>query len=257
MISAFVLLVLFSIQSGCSLSQVLLPASATTAALADYETYTVRPGDTLGQIAARHHSTIERLISLNSDRYPALVRDPSQLRVGWRLYVPTLDASEEGTPASEGSYSRFEASECVELTVEGINAARSEAGLVLLRIDPALIRIAEDRSTDMIARNYFSHYDPESGQEALLRNLQATRTVFHYAGENIAEIKNDVSWVPSVLAVAARYSASDLAHEFVRGWLQSPEHRDNILNAHYLRTGVALGVSVDGRRVVASQIFAD
>jgi uncharacterized protein YkwD len=127
----------------------------------------------------------------------------------------------------------------------------------LLRLDAGLTRIANDRSADMIAREYFSHYDPQTGQEPLLRYLQANKFAYRYAGENIAEIKNDAGWVPPWLTVAARYSSTDLAAQFVTGWLNSPEHRANILNPNYHRTGVALGVTTDGRRIVASQAFSD
>jgi uncharacterized protein YkwD len=109
----------------------------------------------------------------------------------------------------------------------------------------------------MIVRNYFSHDDPGTGQEPLLRYLQAAKFAYRYAGENIAEIKNDAGWVPAWLTIAARYSTNDLADEFVKGWLNSPEHLANIFSANYRRTGVALAVSGDGRRIVATQAFAD
>ncbi len=109
----------------------------------------------------------------------------------------------------------------------------------------------------MIARNYFSHYDPETSQEPFLRYLQATNFKYRFAGENIAEIKNDAGVVPPWLRVAVRYSPPELAAEFVAGWLKSPDHRANIFNTNYRRTGVALAVSADGRRIVATQTFAD
>jgi uncharacterized protein YkwD len=80
---------------------------------------------------------------------------------------------------------------------------------------------------------------------------------FLFAGENIAEIKNQGSLVPSALTVYSRYDASEIAEQFVTGWLNSQEHRDNILNPHFTKTGIALGVSIDGTRIVATQIFSD
>ncbi len=147
--------------------------------------------------------------------------------------------------------------DAAQLSVDQINVERAQRGLLLLRSDPSLVQIANARSADMIARNYFSHYDPQTGAQALLPILRAVNLAYHYAGENIAEIKNDASWVPGWLTVQARYSASDLANEFVRGWLNSPDHRANMLSIHYRRTGMALAVTADGRRIVATQVFAD
>lgn len=160
-------------------------------------------------------------------------------------------------PPGTAVFPQLDVNEAARLIVEGINSARAQNNLVLLRTDVTLTRIAGTRSGDMIARDYFSHYDPQTGQEPLLRLIQANKYAYQYAGENIAEIKNDVGWVPPLLTVAARYTAADLADQFVKGWLNSPEHRANILNLHYHRTGVAVAVSGDGRRIVAAQVFSD
>jgi len=236
----------------CDVVQAVSPTPTPT--LSEYTTYTVQPGDTLGQVATRYHVTIERLIALNTDRYPTLARDPSILQAGWTLRVPTRGVAARPT---EAAAPQADLSQVARQIIVDVNAARAQRGLSLLRADATLTRIAGDRSADMIARDYFSHYDPQTGQEPLLRYLQANSFSYRYAGENIAEIKNDAGWVPPWLAVAARYSTTDLVNEFVKGWLNSPEHRANIHDARYRRTGVALAVSQDGRRIVASQVFAD
>ncbi len=160
-------------------------------------------------------------------------------------------------PPGTTAFPKLDTTEAAGLIVEGINLARAQHNLVLFRTDVTLTRIAATRSQDMITRDYFSHYDPQTGQEPLLRLIQANHYAYQYAGENIAEIKNDAGWVPPLLTVAARYTATDLAEEFVAGWLNSPEHRANILNLHYRRTGVAVAVSEDGRRIVCTQVFSD
>jgi uncharacterized protein YkwD len=205
----------------------------------------------VGQIATKYHLTIEQIIDLNKDAYPSLARDPSSIKPGWRLRLPRTLA--QVTPESP----QADMTDAARQIIAGINNARAQRGLVLLRSDASLTRIANDRSTDMIARDYFSHYDPQTGQEPLLRYLQALNFQYRYAGENIAEIKNDAGWVPPWLTVAARYTSIDLASEFVKGWLNSPEHRANILNPNYHRTGVALASTLDGHRIVATQAFSD
>lgn len=244
----------------CGLGQTVAAVpKPTISASGDYITYTVQAGDTVSLIATRFSLTVEQLIALNVDRYPALARDPSLLQMGWQLRVPNrlTSASARATATAEAELPLVDVLEATRQVVDGINTARAQRGLTLLRTDAALTRIANDRSTDMIARDYFSHFDPQTGQEPLLRYLQATKFSYQYAGENIAEIKNDVGWVPPLLTVAARYGATDLANEFVRGWLNSQEHRVNIFNPRYHRTGVALSVSSNGRRIVATQVFSD
>lgn len=234
---------------GCDVAQAFAPL--TQVATENTATYVVQPGDTVSQIATKYHLTIEQIINLNANEYPSLARDPSSIKPGWVLHLPRTSAPT--TPET----SQVDLVQAAQQIIDGINNARAQKGLVLLRTDGNLTRIATDRSNDMIARNYFSHYDPQTGQEPLLRYLQALKFQYRYAGENIAEIKNDAGWVPPWLTVAVRYNSADLANEFVKGWLNSPEHRANIMNQNYHRTGVALAASADGRRIVATQAFSD
>ncbi len=242
---------------GCSVIDEAIAAPNATPATPQYIMYVVQPGETLAQIALRFHMTIEQLIALNSERYPSLARDPSVLQAGWQLRVPSQNATAAARATAAAAQPPFDPTLAAKLTVDEVNAARAQKGLSLLRSDPVLTRIASDRSADMIARDYFSHYDPQTGQEPFLRYLQANSFPYQYAGENIAEIKNGAGWVPPWLTVAARYSAPALAQEFVQDWLNSPEHRANIFHTHYRRTGVALAVTQDGRRIVATQVFSD
>ncbi|MBI3914533.1 MAG: LysM peptidoglycan-binding domain-containing protein [Chloroflexi bacterium] len=237
---------------GCAAVQALIGAPPTPAASLAFETYRVKEGDTLGAIAARYRTTVEQLIALNGDEYPDLARDPSLLQTGWELRVPTIVAGR--TPAIQPKADLFETA---RLIIDGINTARAQRGIGLLRSHATLARIAGDRSRDMLARNYFSHHDPETGQDPLLRYLQASKFTYSYAGENIAEIKNETGFVPSALTVAARYSTAELAQRFVDDWLKSPEHRENIFSLRYQRTGVGLAVSEDGRRMTVTQVFSD
>lgn len=235
--------------TACNVTQTFLPSSTTKTE--EYVIYTVQSGDTSNQIATRYHITIEQLIALNVEQYPSLARDPSTLKPGWQLRVP------KAAPTQSDDGPKIDLKEASKHIHDEINAARAQKGVGLLRADVALARIASYRSADLITRDYFSHYDPQTGQEPLLRYLQATSFSYRFAGENIAEIKNEVGWVPSWLTVAARYTSGELATEFVKGWLNSPEHRANIFNANYKRTGITLAVSPDGHRIVATQVFAD
>jgi len=252
-----ILVVSASVSLGCGVLDTVVATPTATPQVTDYIMYVVPPGDTMAKIAARFQMTIEQLIALNVDRYPALARDPSVLQAGWQLRVPSRNATAVARATAEAAQPQFDLTPAVQKTIDEVNAARAQRGLVLLRTDAVLTRMASDRSADMVARDYFSHYDPQTGQEPLLRYLQANGFPYQYAGENIAEIRNGAGWVPPWLTVAARYSPDDLALEFVKDWLNSPEHRANIYGSHYRRTGVALSVTRDGRRIVATQVFSD
>ena len=256
LVSLFAALLVFT-TVGCSVFDEAVAAPNATPPASQNITYVVQSGETLAQIARRFHMSIEELIALNTDRYPQLARDPSLLQAGWQLHIPIQNASADARATAEAAQPPFDPTLAAKQTVDEVNAARAQKGLGLLRSDQVLTRIASDRSADMIARDYFSHYDPLTGQEPFLRYLQANGFPYQYAGENIAEIRNGAGWVPPWLTVASRYSAAALAQEFVTDWLNSPEHRANIFHTHYRRTGVALAVTRDGRRIVATQVFSD
>ncbi|MFF0813101.1 CAP domain-containing protein [Streptomyces albogriseolus] len=103
--------------------------------------------------------------------------------------------------------------EVVELT----NRERTRAGLRPLSRDPLLATAAQAHSADMVARDFYAHTAPD-GSKPWDRAAAAgsrCRTV----GENIA---------------CGQRSAA----EVVRGWMNSPGHRANILKPEFTHIGV-------------------
>jgi uncharacterized protein YkwD len=258
---ALLTLILSGMLLACNSSQALVFMYTPTpiAAANDFAIYMVKAGDTFSGVAHQFNLTVEQLIALNVDRYPSLARDPSTLKVGWELRVPnpSQTAAPRASQTAEATSTHVDLALTARLLTEAINVARAGRNLVPLREDAALKNMSNDRSVDMVQREYFSHHDPQTGQEPFLRYLQASKYTYRLAGENIAELKNDAGWVPPLLTVAARYTPAELSDEFARGWLNSKEHRENIFNGAYRRTGVSLAVSRDGRRIVATQVFSD
>ena len=82
------------------------------------------------------------------------------------------------------------------LIQRGINHERAAHDLPALQFDPQLIEIAQTRSNDMIRRAYFSHNDPQRGSVAFQDLIRNDQFDFLFAGENIAEIKNQGSLSP-------------------------------------------------------------
>ncbi|TLS45262.1 stress protein [Streptomyces montanus] len=105
------------------------------------------------------------------------------------------------------------AAEVIALT----NAERTSAGLPPLALDSQLTAAAQGHSADMVARAFYSHTSPD-GSEPWHRAAAAGSTR-RTIGENIA--------------CGQRSPA-----EVVRGWMNSPGHRANILKPAFTHIGV-------------------
>jgi len=102
---------------------------------------------------------------------------------------------------------------------DSINQIRIKAGLSPLASSSALTDAATNRCSDMATNHYFSHTAPDGAPwYTALQKL----TSYKYAGENLEAV-----WAPS--------SVKDI----VNWWMDSPEHKANILTAHYTNTGLA------------------
>ncbi|RYL95911.1 hypothetical protein EWI07_00465 [Sporolactobacillus sp. THM7-4] len=102
--------------------------------------------------------------------------------------------------------------------VDLTNQQRSKAGLKPLKADNrSLSRMARDKAQDMRDKNYFDHQSPTYGSPFDMMKKYG----IHYssAGENIA-------------------AGQKSPEEVVQGWMNSPGHRANILNANYTTIGV-------------------
>ena len=110
------------------------------------------------------------------------------------------------------SVSNFE-QQVVDLT----NAERARAGLKPLEIYAPLMKVAEAKSADMAKNNYFSHTSPTYGSP--FDQMKAAGISYKSAGENIAQGQKTPA-------------------EVVQAWMDSPGHRQNIMNANYTHIGV-------------------
>ncbi|MEU2513424.1 CAP domain-containing protein [Streptomyces syringium] len=115
-------------------------------------------------------------------------------------------------PFTEEGLARF-TSEVVTLT----NAERTAAGLRPLAVDARLTLAAQGHSDDMTGRDFYSHTTPE-GREPWDR-AAAAGCPHRGIGENIA--------------CGQRSPA-----EVLRGWMDSPGHRANILTPHFTHIGI-------------------
>ncbi|MGV2621076.1 CAP domain-containing protein [Halobacillus sp. ACCC02827] len=107
------------------------------------------------------------------------------------------------------------------------NEAREKQGLQPLKNSNEVEEVAQDKSEDMAENNYFSHTSPKYGSP--FEMLKEYGVDYRKASENIA----------------AGQSTPD---EVVKGWLNSPGHRKNIMDKNMTHVGV--GFSEDGNQWV-------
>ncbi len=116
-----------------------------------------------------------------------------------------------------------------------VNQERIKAGIAPLIRDSRLDASAKFKADDMVARNYFDHYDPSS--PAVMNGVQKAyelteHKVCSYASENIVWIKYK--------------TPQEDNQEAVDWWMNSKAHHDAMLDAKYTLTGLAVN---DGKIV--------
>lgn len=126
------------------------------------------------------------------------------------------------TPAVEEAFSPLEAS-----IIASINRQRRSAGLAPLAAEGRLTRAARLHAANMASRNELSHTLSGTTTSTLVSRVADVGYVYRLIAENIAY--GPVSVEP-----------------LVRGWMESPGHRVNILNGEYTETGVGVARSRGG-----------
>lgn len=124
--------------------------------------------------------------------------------------------------------------------LKATNDARAANGLAPLSSSADLDKSALSKCNDMVARNYWSHDNPD-GKEPW-KFIDETGYSYNTAGENLAYGFNSESSV-------------------VSGWMNSPGHRANILNKAFKEVGFGVckgeNYMAQGPQLVVVQHFAD
>jgi uncharacterized YkwD family protein len=109
--------------------------------------------------------------------------------------------------------------------VDLVNKERAAAGLPALKMNTKLAGVAEKKAEDLRDNNYFDHQSPTYGSPFdMMKQFGITYTA---AGENIAK-------------------GQKTPDEVMNGWMNSPGHRANILNAEYTEIGVGYVTDSNG-----------
>lgn len=107
----------------------------------------------------------------------------------------------------------------VSSLLDQTNQARLQNGVTTLKIDNKLNQAAYLKAQDMFAKQYWAHNAPDGTQP--WKWLDDVRYNYNEAGENLAK----------------NFTSTDAV---MTAWMNSPEHRDNILNDNYKDVGFAV-----------------
>ena len=114
------------------------------------------------------------------------------------------------------------------------NAARTSAGAAALTMDPKLVTIARARAQDMATRSYFSHTSP--GGDTAFSLLGQAGYTYTIAAENIA--RNN-------------YPDAQCVSVAMDGFLNSPSHKENVMDGRFKNVGIGIAVAPDGMKYFA------
>ena len=122
--------------------------------------------------------------------------------------------------------------------ISAMNAERSAADLPPLTLTTDVQDVAIARAAALSATGLLSHSDPAGHDVVTL--LEQAGISFNRFGENLG--LSDVS-------------VTDVAATLHAAWMESPDHRANILDLEFRRIGMSL--VDDGRAIYAAVVFLD
>lgn len=161
---------------------------------------------------------IHLLIPRQSNNHKAKILHSSSLIViavlmiilqGIINYLPDLK------PGILGYASSISKDEVVKLT----NQKRLEAGLSQLTLNNSLSNAAQAKGNDMIVKDYWAHVAPDGTQPWKFFSNFGYK--YKYAGENLARDFSN-------------------ANDAMDAWMNSPTHKENILNPKYKEIGIGV-----------------
>lgn len=143
----------------------------------------------------------------------------------------TTAAADRPTPVQSGAETSCttELATIFDQLLVETNRVRDERNFAPLRLSQKLGEAAQGHAQDMANNNYFAHASPD-GSSTIANRITATHYSFSLAAENLA-------------------AGYDSAVAVVTDWLNSPGHRDNLLNPNY--TDVGFGLFFDASPGVA------
>jgi uncharacterized protein YkwD len=148
------------------------------------------------------------------------------------------------------------------------NREREAHGLRPLRLDERLAKAADGHAKFLVLVGSIQHDSFLPGRHTVEDRVRAEGLKSALVSENLALVpaipgviqgKPDGRGIELVRAGTGDMGIDDLAAVFVRGWMESPPHRDNLLSPAFTHLGCAVQTSTrpaSGMIVFSAQVFA-
>jgi len=112
---------------------------------------------------------------------------------------------------------------CADISAQRVlaltNEVRQQYSLPIVQEDSLLDKAAQEKAQDMLKNKYFDHFSPTGISPWYW--IDKSGYDYYYAGENLA-----MNFLDS--------------EEVINGWLNSPSHKENLLNKDYKDIGIAV-----------------
>jgi uncharacterized protein YkwD len=115
--------------------------------------------------------------------------------------------------------------------LQEVNRARAAAAVGELSADPRLDQAATEHARELAGRRTLDHESLRPDRRTFTLRVEAVGVAWRSLAENLAQ-------VPGSRTVVARQTA--------RAWLNSPGHRQSMLNAAYTHSGVGVAEDASG-----------
>ncbi len=124
------------------------------------------------------------------------------------------------------------------LILEEVNQRRTLVEASELSMSKELITVAEKKLEDMFYQNYFEHTSPD--------------------GKDVDHLAKEVGYEFILIGENLLQGRFDNEEDVVQAWMDSPGHRENILNERYMETGIAsrYGDFLGKELFMSVQVFA-
>lgn len=139
---------------------------------------------------------------------------PLLVIVGFGLFISTTGTFKKG-----GDVLSYATNTSDPGLLDATNKARAENGLSPLKYSVVLDQAAQEKAKDMAARNYWSHNTPDGKEPWIF--FESAGYKYYKAAENLA------------------YGFGD-SDTTVVGWMNSPSHRDNVLDKELTEVGFGI-----------------
>ena len=149
-------------------------------------------------------------------------------------------------------------SRIAKLVHQLVNKERQSQGRPSLRQDERLSAIARTHSLDMAEKDYFAH-ENLLGQGPSERAAQwayiCRKDYGSYYTEGVAEniyqnwLYSSITYVGPI-PIKSYSSVEEIATSTVTGWMESPGHRQNIMDPAFDRVGTGVAVSQDEKSIL-------